>query len=423
MPVFRYAALDSRGRTVSGDIEGRDKHDITDQLRRDKLNPILIKPKRGAGGKIPAKTHVSKQAANSAPGEPKVKKPLFRKSSEQAGLAFLKRLHELHASGMPVADSVKLLNQRLSDPVQKEIATNLWKELSEGRNLARAMRRMSGVFPESSTYVMEAGEATGNVAPILAKIIAHLEENRAIRTKVAGSMAYPGFICCVAFGVVIFFLLYLLPQIQDMLESLGGEMNLGAKLLINGSAFFLKVGPFLLVGLGVLVFGTFQWSKSEKGKVRLAKTILRIPLIGRILYFSQLFQMTSLMETLVSSGIGLTENLRLVEKTMGNESMRQDFHLARIAVTEGKSLPDSFRQYRIMPVMQLDVLDIGEKTGNLAHSLGEIANVYRNELSRRIKRMTTFVSGGALGFAFALVALVAVSIVTSIFQVSKSISF
>ena len=421
MPVFRYAALDSRGRTVSGDIEGLNKHEIVDQLRRTKLNPISIKLKKG-GGAVTAPKAPSKQSVNPSSSGPRERKPLFRKSSEQAGLAFLKRLHELHGSGMPVADSVKLLNQRLSDPAQKGIAAALWRELSEGRSLARAMRRMPDVFAESSSYVMEAGEATGNVAPILGKIIAHLEEKRAIRTKVAGSMAYPGFICFMAFGVVIFFLLYLLPQIRDMLESLGGEMNLGAKVLIHGSEFLLETGPFLLAGLGVLGFALFHWSKSENGKIHSARAVLRVPLLGRILYFSQLFQMASLMETLVSSGIGLTENLRLVEKTMGNESMRRDFHLSRIAVTEGKSLPDSFRQYHIMPIMQLDVLDIGEKTGNLAHSLGEIANVYRNELSRRIKRMTTFVSGGALGFAFSLVALVAISIVTSIFEVSKSIN-
>ncbi|MFP6854666.1 MAG: type II secretion system F family protein [Opitutales bacterium] len=430
MATYRYSAIDAQGRTVSGEKDGRDKREITNQLLRDKLKPIFIKPKKGPEGNAAPKTDQtrvlfksSRTPAETIQGEPKTRKPLFRKSSEQAGLPFLKRLHELHSSGMPIADSVKLLNQRLSDPIQKEIAANLWKELAEGRSLARAMRRMPQAFGESATYVVEAGEATGNVAPILAKIISHMEENRAIRTKVVGSMAYPAFICCVALGVVIFFLLYLLPQIQDMLESLGGEMNFGAKLLIHGSEMLLKLGPFLLAGLGIIFFGIFQWGRSEKGKIALARAMLRVPLVGSILYYSELFQLTSLMDTLVSSGIGLTENLRLVEKTIGNESIKRNFHMARIVITEGRSLPDAFRQYRVMPVMQLDVLDIGEKTGNLAHSLGEIANTYRNELSRRIKRMTNIVSGGALGFAFGLVALVAVSIVTSIFQVSKSISF
>ena len=174
-------------------------------------------------------------------------------------------------------------------------------------------------------------------------------------------------------------------------------MNLSAKLLINGSELLIKMGPFLIAGTGVLAFGLYQWSRTEKGKIQLSIVLLQIPLLGRILYYSGLFQIASLMETLISSGIGLTENLRLVERTVGNENMRRNFHLARVAVTEGKSLPDAFRQHKVMPIIQLDILDVGEKTGKLGHSLGEIANAYRNELSRRIKRMTNIVSGGAGG--------------------------
>ena len=93
----------------------------------------------------------------------------YSNKGEAVGLEFLKRLLELHGSGMPVADAVKLLNHRLSDPQQKNLSGVLWKELAEGRTLSRAMRQLPGYFSESSTYVIEAGEATGNLAPILSK--------------------------------------------------------------------------------------------------------------------------------------------------------------------------------------------------------------------------------------------------------------
>ena len=156
------------------------------------------------------------------------KRPI-RGKGERIGLEFLKRLLELHGSGMPIADAVKLLNQRLSDPGQKEIAGILWKELAEGKTLSRAMRDLPEYFSESSSFVIEAGEATGNVSPILKKIIAHLEEKREIRSRVLGSMAYPVFVGVIAFGVVLFFLFYLLPQIEEMLASLGGELNFMAQ--------------------------------------------------------------------------------------------------------------------------------------------------------------------------------------------------
>ena len=190
---------------------------------------------------------------------------------ERLGLEFLKRLHELHSSGMPIAESVKLLNLRLSDPYQKDIAASLWKELAEGRTLSRAMRLLPQYFSESSTFVVEAGEATGNLAPILEKIIFHLEEKREIRSKVIGSMTYPIFVGLVAFGVVLFFLFFLLPQIQQMLDSLGGELNMMAKVLINGANLVLTLGPVVLIACFIAFGILYRWSKTDREELFLTK--------------------------------------------------------------------------------------------------------------------------------------------------------
>ncbi len=429
MPTFRYVAFDSRGRTVPGELEASDKRNLKAQLREKGLTPMNVSlSSSGSRKSAPVKkTNAADKAkraeASASSGEGGRKSFSFGGGSkEKIGLEFMKRLVELHGSGMPVADSVKLLNQRLSDPRQKEIAAALWKELAEGRSLARSMRKMPEYFGESTAYVIEAGEATGNVAPILRRIIAYVEEKREIRAKVLGSLAYPGFIAFIAFAVVLFFLFFLLPQIQAMLAQLGGELNAMAKVLVYGSEGVLKLGPFVMLGLVVWALFVLQWSKTEKGGLAVSAALLRAPLVGRILYNSELFQLNGLLSTLVSSGIGLTENLRLCERTIGNISMREKFRSARALVNEGKSLPDALRKFKFMPPMQLDVLDVGERTGHLAHSLEEIAKAFRLELSRRIKRMTTLVTGGALGFAFGLVALVAASIVTSILQVSNSLT-
>ena len=419
MAVFKYLAIDAKGKTLSGSVDASSEREARKKIRSQKLT--LIKFTSGGGkGKKESKSGKFKDKSLS------LKTRSIRKGSskgEKIGLEFLKRLNELHGSGMPVADSVKLLNSRLSDPYQKEIAGTLWRELTEGRTLSKAMRFLPQYFSESSTFVIEAGEATGNLSPILAKIISHLEEKREIRSKVVGSMTYPVFVGFVAIGVVIFFLFFLLPQIQEMLDSLGGELNLMAKVLINGSNLLLTLGPFILIGILVGLGSILQWNKTEKGGMSLDKNLLKLPLFGPILYLSELFQLTSLLSTLIWSGIGLTENLRLCEKTIKNRFLRNHFRSARALVNEGKSLPESLRKFKLMPLMQLDVIEVGEKTGNLGNSMEDASRTFRNELTKKIQIMTTLVSGGALGFAFSLVALVAISIVTSIFQVSKSISF
>lgn len=419
MARFSYVGIDIQGKTSSGEIVADDAKDARSKIKKTGLTPITVKS-LGASVKKVNKTKKAQSLTKKIAGH---KKSSVSGKGEKIGLEFLKRLLELHGSGMPVADAVKLLNQRLSDPGQKEIAGVLWKELAEGKTLSRSMRNLPQYFSESSSFVVEAGEATGNVSPILKKIISHLEEKREIRSKVVGSMAYPLFVGLIAFGVVLFFLFFLLPQIEEMLASLGGELNLMAKILINGSNWVLAVGPFVLVSIIIAFASLLQWSKTEKGGMAFDQSLLKLPLFGNILYLSEMFQLASLLSTLIWSGIGLTENLRLCEKTIKNRYIRNKFRSARALVNEGKSLPDALRKFKLMPLMQLDILEVGEKTGNLGNSMEDSSNSFRIQLTKKIKTMTTLVSGGALGFAFSLVALVAISIVSSIFQVSKSISY
>ena len=259
------------------------------------------------------------------------------------------------------------------------------------------MRLLPDYFSESSTFVIEAGEATGNLAPILEKIISHLEEKREIRSRVISGMTYPIFVGLVALGVVLFFLFFLLPQIQEMLASLGGELNLMASILIHGSNLVLTIGPFVLIGLLVALGLLRQLNKTEAGGLKIDQALLGVPLFGKILFLSELFQLSSLLATLIWSGIGLTENLRLCEKTIKNRYLRARFRSGRALVNEGKSLPEVLRKYEFMPLMQLDVLEVGEKAGNLGNSLNDVAKTFREELTVRIKAMPTLISGLALG--------------------------
>lgn len=418
MREFKYVAINKRGKSSSGEILAKTSKEAKENLKKEGLTPLKLSILSN-----PDKT--KKKVSNDSSASQSKTKAITKGSQkgERLGLEFLKRLHELHNSGMPVAESVKLLNLRLSDPYQKEIAGKLWKELAEGRTLSRAMRLLPQYFSESSTFVVEAGEATGNLAPILAKIILHLEEKREIRGKVLSSMTYPVFVGLVAFGVVLFFLFFLLPQIEEMLASLGGELNMMAKILINGSNLVLTFGPFVVIALLVGGGAIYRWRSTEKGGVLFDQNLLRIPLFGEIFYLSEMFQLSSLLATLIWSGIGLTENLRLCEKTIKNRFLRSQFRSARALVNEGKSLPEALRKFKFMPLMQLDVIEVGEKTGNLGNSIEDSSRSFRDRLTKQIKTMTTLVSGAALGFAFSLVAIVAISIVTSIFQVSKSISY
>ena len=427
MPQFDYKARQPDGKTVTGSIESADRRQAAQRLQEQKLKPITLKAastaKPSALGKLRSKTKALK-SPKKAVSENESPSPVSggTPSREKAGLALLTRLLELHASGLPIGDSIRILSQRLSDPEQKQLASSIWRDLSEGATLAGALSRQPKYFSGSISYVIEAGEATGNLSPILRKVIDFLEEKQAIRKKMVTSMAYPGFICTVAFGVVIIFLTVLLPQIQGMLDRLGGKMTWSAQLLMDGSDFLIKFGPFLLVALAVGAAALAQWRKSTAGRQKSDKWFLKLPLLGKILYYSDLFQAGNLVSTLLESGINTTEVLRLTERTIKNTDLRERFHTARGQVNEGLSIAQAFKRNEFLPDLAVDILTVGENTGNLGHSMSEVTKGFRNELTKRLGLLTNLVASGALICAFLMVALIAIGIVTSVFQVSQTLS-
>lgn len=427
MPQFDYKARQKDGATVTGSIESVDRRQAAQRLREQKLSPITLREtgsvKRSTLSRLREKTQSLKgRKADSANDELKVSQGGGTPKRERTGLSFLTRLLELHASGLPIGDSIRILSQRLSDPEQKKIAATLWRDLSEGATLAGALNRQPKYFSASITYVIEAGEATGNLAPILHKVIDFLKEKHAIQQKMLASMAYPGFICLVAFVVVVIFLTVLLPQIQSMLDRLGGEMTWSAQLLINGSHYLIRFGPFALLLFILGIVGLNQWRKTTSGRRKSDKWALKVPIIGRIIYYSNLFQSGNLISTLLESGINTTEVMRLTERTLKNTDLQERFRVARNQINEGLSVAQAFKRNQFMPNLAIDILAVGEDTGNLVHSMNEITKGFRNELTGRLNLLTNLVASGALICAFIMVALIAIGIVTSVFQVSQTLS-
>ena len=383
-----------------------------DQAKKSskKINLLhWISIKKGATNTKQTGQNFTKQGSTTAKGE-------------VAGLNLLKRLYELHKSGMPIGDAVRTLQNRLSDREQKALVMGIWRDLSEGLTLAKALSRRTRFFTPSVCHVIQAGEATGHLAPVLAKVIQYLEEKQAIRKKMLSSMVYPSFVTLVALLVVVLFLTVLLPQIEGMLERLGGEMTWSAQLLIDGSNWMLKLGPLLILGLVILIFSLGQWKRTQAGKRIIDRWSLKLPLIGKIIYYSNLYQTGNLIATLLQSGINTTETFQLTEKTIENAHLKKQFSTAKAQINEGASVTQAFRLQNFMPDVALDILSVGEDTGELAHSMADVTESFKESLSQRLNALTTIVSSLALGFAFGLVTLIAIGIVTSVFEVSKTLS-
>ncbi len=423
--LWHYRGVLDGGTHVQGEIEAADRRSAARILRSRGCQPVAIdksgptpNPSTALGARPQAVRVKKTEQASGAATQPSSRRI---KGGNRQALLFLRKLNRLHGSGMPVGDAVRLMTVRLQDPNLLSLARDVWRDLSEGHTLAAALRRHPKVFPETLTHVVEAGEATGNLTPVLANIITHLQRSEDLRKRIIGSLAYPCFISFVALAVVMLFLFYLLPRIQMMLESLGGEMSLPAKILITSAYGILNYGPFALIGLIILIAAVIQWRKKDAGRRTSDAWLLKIPAIGRMVYLADINRISQVGSALLGSGVNTTEALRLLERAIANTILRENFHEARQRIHDGTPFSTAMADAGIFPAEAIDILGIGESTGDLASSLEELAQQFGEDLADRLQRMTTVLASSALLAAFALVAFLTLGIVYSILQVSQNL--
>ena len=347
-----------------------------------------------------------------------------KKLTSKVALPFLQRLMQLHGAGLPLGDTLKILQTRLQDPNLKALSIVLWRELSEGKSLASAMKNYPNVFGDDIIYPIEAAEVTGNLAPVLTEIIRLLSEREQLKKKIISGMTYPVIVSCVAVFVVIFFLFFLLPRIESMLTAMGGNMTLPARILIGCSNVLLYGMPVAIVSTLGLIFGIRQWRKrSEAGVFKTDVFLLKIPFIGSIIRYTEICRVSNLLSTLLGSGVNLTEAMRLTEHSIHNLYFRQQYQEARGKINDGVALTNAFKVnvLSLFTELALDILVVGENTGTIASSFQEVYRLHNQDLDTKFNRLTTIITSGALGFAFLMVGVLALGIVSSVMQFSSSI--
>ena len=330
---------------------------------------------------------------------------------------------DLVRSGMSAGESLRLLSLRLQKSRLRNLCAGIWAKLSEGQSLSGAISSYPAVFDGQTINLIAAGEATGNIRDVLERLITHFTEQAEFRRKLIAAMAYPLFICFVAVGVVIFFVLFLLPRLQTLLNSLGGKLPLSTKMLMWFAEVFVVVGPIMVVAAIAAVIGIYQWRKTDEGKIASDALLLKTPLAGAFVMRVSVLSFCHTLAVLLENGITTAEALRLAEKTAPNRAMRAQMRAATDRVLEGESLSRALARTGYFPRLLLDRVAVAEQTGNLAPGLRDIARSYRAELDRWLGTISQTISASVLIAAFSFVAFIAFAIVSAVFEVSSSFKF
>ncbi|RKX35089.1 MAG: type II secretion system F family protein [Verrucomicrobia bacterium] len=423
MPTFTYTARDTGGQVKKGRLEALDRKQAIRQLGGMNLQPVRLAEGGGSTSASAAAPRKGLADLKRFFGErsSSIKANAQKGFSRRQMLPFFRALCDLLSCGIQVGDAVRLLARRLTDVRLKALAAATWDQLSQGKSLSGAMAEYRTVFDESSISLVEAGEATGSLDIILKRLVVGLEESAKIRSKVFSALAYPIFIIFISLLVVLVFLFFLLPRIESLLTSMGERLPFFTRLLIGSSEFMINYGLLFLIAFVGIGVGLWTWRKTGKGREIFDRQVLRLPFLGRFLCDSDVLRLTQTLGLLLENGVTTVSALTMTERAVGNHTIRAGFSEARMKIVEGMPISTAFGATGYFPALVVDIMTVGDNTGNIVPSLREVARYYSERQERQISAFMGVVSVGVLMIAFAFVAMIAFGIISSVLGLSASL--
>jgi type II secretory pathway component PulF len=402
MPVFLFEALNRGGQRVRGELNAQSRSEVFRKLDVQRLQAIKIEQKDGANGA----RQVTERAAT----------PTKVRLSKGQIIRFTEELSDLLDAGLQIDPALLVMEKRKELSALKHAAAALRAQVREGASLSTAMRTVCPSFGDLYCNLVAAGEVSGSLPQLLRRQAEFMVTIDDLQKKVFAALTYPAMIFVVGIGLICIFMTYLVPQITVLFEKTGKEIPLLTRLLIQTSGF---MGSYWWAILSAVVLATvgFWWLiRTPRGRRWWHQTQLGFPIVGSLLRGRFYAQFAQTLANLVKNGLPLLTALQLVKGGTGNEHWQKLLQRVADYVGEGGSFSRGLERLTDFPPMFIDMVAVGEQTGDLASALEKVGKKYDKELNIKIQRLTALVQPVVIFLMAGMVGIIAYSIINGIFD-------
>jgi type II secretory pathway component PulF len=422
MPQFSYKARKRSGELVEGILEVPDRSAALMQIQRSGLFPIAV-----ADSKASATTVVKKSKDVNLIGflPPSLQAQFNkqRKPKLQELATFTTQLANLLNSGMPLTVALNSMTHLETKGIPAEVSRGLRQEVTEGRSLSDAMARQPVIFSDLYINMVRAGEQSGSLVEVLRRMSNHFQQFADVQAKFKSAMIYPIMVVCFGIGLVILFMTAVMPKFIVIFNGFGIDLPLPTKILIGVSNFCTNFWcVVLLLGVIAALFVIFRrFQTSETGARKLDEWRMKMPIFGNVVKINLFAQFARTLGTLLQNGVPVLMALKITEQVMPNRLLRDAIAQTREAVTDGKTLAQPLANSKLFPQLMIDLVRIGEDTGDVPGSLNNIADTYESELEMALRVMSDLI-GPALIIVMAIaVGFLLLSIFLPLFRLISEI--
>ncbi|AAR33660.1 type II secretion system inner membrane protein GspF [Geobacter sulfurreducens] len=402
MPTFRYSAYTAGGRETSGTIEAESLKEAKLHLKRDGLYPRDIGP-------------VSETAGT-------VSRRFGGRNAGPAQVALMtRRLATLVGSQVPIYEAVTTLWEQEEPGEIKKALGRIRERLAEGANLAKALSLEPRLFSESYVAMVAAGEASGALDAVLERVALFLEEQRAIRSKITASLAYPTLMVLVGSAVMLFLLAFVIPKIVTIFEDNRAALPLITIALIKTSTFLRSFWWACIAAVAGVVLLYRRLMKDDAFRLRRDRFLLRIPVVGSLLRQLILSRFAKVLGLLLSSGVPVMRALEITAQVVVNRHYRAALTGVTAGLAEGGTLSGALRTTGLFPPLLVHMVAVGEKGGELEEMLGKAGSAFEREFESSVSGLMALLEPLlvlAMGLA---VGLVVVAVLLPIFELNQLI--
>ena len=403
MPAFTYEAIVPGGGRTQGVLEARSRQEALSLLTRQRLQPVRLHQEKDT----PAGSAASGASSGAAGGA-------SRTMTEAQVIAFTEELGDLLDAGLQLEGALKMMEQRSEASSLKAVAESLRAQVREGVSLSRALKSASASFSDLYCNLVAAGEVSGALGSILQRQVVYLKKLSDLKARVIQALIYPMFVTGAGILLMVLFVVVLVPQLETLFKS--QTPPLITQLLLATSRFLVSWGWLLLV---TILFGAatfWQAIQRPAGKLWWDQARVKIPVAGPVLEAAFYAQFSQTLANLLGNGVTLLQAMQLVSRATPNSYYRVRLEKASEQISEGYSLNRALRQVGGFSDMFLDLVAVGEQTGELAKALDKAGARYEKEMDRRIQKITALIQPVIIVIIALVVGAVVYSIITSIFD-------
>ena len=401
MPAYEFVALDARGRSQKGLIEGDSPRQARGLLRERGLTPLEVLEVAERKTTTPA---------------------LFRRSGSISSTElalFTRQLATLTRSGLPLDEALAAVAQQSERARVRRIALGVRSGVTEGSSLAQALSQFPGAFPPLFRATVEAGEQSGKLDYILERLADHVERQQATQSNVMLALLYPVILTVVAFGVIVALMTYVVPKVVGVFDSIHATLPVLTRGLIALSDFLREDGIYLLIALALGLFAFARAMRGSDFRRRVHRLLLRVPLVGRLVRGSNAGRFTRTLGILFGSGVPILDAMRIGTQVVSNVPMREAIEAATLRVREGATINKSLAESGLFPPITLHLIASGESSGKLDEMLDRAADNQEREVATLISMLMGIFQPALILTMGGIVLLIVLAILVPIFDLNQ----